>query len=105
MSERGIMFTDLVWENDQGEEISIRARVIYTFSPGYRGSSIEPPEPASVEIANIVSEPAGVVIPDQLWEDEGLLAECMADQRAHQEEAREWRAQCRRDAVMERDHG
>lgn len=103
MSERGIMFTNLLWHDSRGGEVETRARVIYARHKGYAGSRIDPPEPASVEIIDIRSEPDGVDIPAHFWESEELMQECMEDWEADEIEAQEWRAQARRDELMMRD--
>lgn len=103
MSGRGIMFTTLLWHDSRGGEVETRARVVYSHHNGFRGSHIDPPEPASIEIQSITSEPAGIEIPDQFFEDEELLAECMQDWVEDEAEAKEWLAQSRRDdRLMER---
>lgn len=62
------------------------ALIIYARYAGYAGSSIEPPEPASVEIIDIkllgtygvqIDLPAKIV--DQFCEDESLMALLMDD--------------------------
>lgn len=100
MSNRGILFTDLLWHDSRGSEIETRVRVVYSVYKGFRGDQIDPPEPASVEIQSITSEPAGVDIPDRFFEDEELLAECMQDWIDGESDAAEWRAQCRRDYLL-----
>lgn len=100
MSNRGILSTDLLWHDSRGGEIETRVRVVYSYYKGFAGDCTDPPEPASVEIQSITSEPAGVDIPDSFFEDEDLLAECMQDWIASEEDAAEWRAQCRRDDLL-----
>ena len=74
-------------------------RVEYSFYAGYKGSQIEPPEPASVEITSITPADPSITIPDDLYEDGDLLAECMAHYRDMLDDAAERRAEDRREAL------
>ena len=100
MSDRGILFTNLLWHDSRGAEIETRVRVVYSRYKGFAGDRTDPPEDASVEIISITSEPAGVDIPAHFFEDEDLLAECLQDWAEDDVEAAEWRAQCRRDDLL-----
>lgn len=95
MSQRGSFTTSITLG-----ETEYDVRVLYSHDAGYKGSFYEPAEAPSVEIISIEPADRSITVPESLYEDEGLIAECFADWRADQEEAAEWRAQSRRDALM-----
>lgn len=96
---RGILSTSIVIENELGET-EYAVRVLYQYDKGYAGSYYQPPEPASVEIIEITPTDQSLTVPEHFYEDEGLIAECMADVEEQAAEAAEWRAQSRRDQLM-----
>lgn len=87
--------TSITLPDEQDSDI----RVEYSFYAGYKGSQIEPPEPASVEIIDITPADPLIIIPDDLYEDDDLLAECMAHYRDMLDDAAERRAEDRREAL------
>lgn len=99
MSGRGSFSTTLAWQVGD-EDFEADVRVTYSRYAGYRGSYYEPPEEASAEIVEIEPADPTVRIPEHFYTDDDLLAECMADWREEIEEAREWRAQARRDDLL-----
>ena len=100
MSGRGILSTSITIEDELGET-DYDVGVIYSRSKGFRGDHIDPPEPSSVEIVEIQCADKSVNIPGHFYDDEALLAECMEDWASEEIEAAEWRAQSRRDRLME----
>lgn len=96
---RGKLQTSIVIEDELGET-EYDVRVLYQYDKGYAGSYYQPPEPASVEILEIKPADTALTVPEHFYEDEGLIAECMADVAEQAAEAAEWRAQSRRDALM-----
>lgn len=100
MSWRGILSTSITIEDELGET-DYDVRVIYSRDKGYKGSYYQPAEPSSVEIVEIQCADKSVTIPEHFYEDEALLAECMEDWASEEIEAAEWRAQSRRDQLME----
>lgn len=101
MSQRGILFTTLAWEDANGDEISADVRVIYGRDKGYRGDLTSPPEEASVWIDEILPADKSIAIPERFFEDDDLIAECMEDWADDEIAAAEWREQSRRDRLME----
>ncbi|WP_439538713.1 hypothetical protein [Sphingomonas sp.] len=99
MSGTGTFATTLSWM-DGDDEIEADVRVVYSRYAGYRGSYYEPPEEASVEIISITPADPTIRVPDRFDTDDDLLAECMSDWSAEVEDAREWRAQARRDDLL-----
>lgn len=87
--------TSITLPDEQDADI----RVEYSFYAGYKGSQIEPPEPASVEIINITPADPLILIPNDLYEDDDLLAECMAHHCDMLTDAAERRAEDRREAL------
>ena len=96
---RGILHTSIVIEDELGET-EYDVRVLYQYDKGYKGDYYQPPEPDSVEILEITPADRALTVPEHFYEDEGLIAECMADVAEQAAEAAEWRAQSRRDALM-----
>ena len=92
---RGILHTSI-----ETDETEYDVRVLYQYDKGYKGDYYQPPEPASVEILEIKPADTTLTVPEHFYEDEGLIAECMADVAEQAAEAAEWRAQSRRDALM-----
>lgn len=82
------------------DETEYDVRVRYQYDKGYAGSYYQPPEPPSVEILEIKPADKALIVPDCFYEDDALIAECLADVEAEAEEAAEWRAQSRRDQLM-----
>ena len=96
---RGTLSTSIVIDDELGET-EYDVRVLYQYDKGYAGSYYQPPEPASVEIIEITPADQSLTVPEHFYEDEGLIAECMADVAEQAAEAAEWRAQSRRDQLM-----
>lgn len=96
MSDRAWLSTSITLEDDTEVDV----RVLYQRYKGYRGNYYQPSEPASVEIIKIVCADPEIGIPDHFGDNEELKAECMADWEVDAEDAAEWRAQCRRDALL-----
>ncbi len=102
MTERGRLTTTVVWQDQSGDDVEARVRVIYSATKGYPDTWEEPGAPDEIEIVSIAPIGSEVEIPLALYTDHDLHAECHADWLEMQEEAREWRAQSRRDdALME----
>ena len=101
MATRGTFATSLCWEDANGDEIEADVRVLYSRDKGFAGDHIDPPEPASIEIISITPADPTVIVPTRFETDDDLIAECMADWAAEEIEAAEWRAQSRRDQLME----
>lgn len=102
MAERGRLTTTVVWEDRHGDDVEARVRVIYSATNGYSDTWGEPGFPDEIEIISISPIGSEVEILLALYTDDDLLTECHADWVDMQEEAREWRAQARRDdALME----
>lgn len=99
MAGRGMFTTTLSWMDGE-DEIETDVRVVYSRYAGYRGSFYEPEEAASVEIISLTPSDPTIRIPDRFDTDDDLLAECMEDWRAEIDDAREWRAQERRDDLL-----
>lgn len=105
MSERGRLTTTFVWEDRNGDDVEARLRVIYSATRGYPDTWEEPGSPDEIEIVSISPVGSEVEIPLALYTDDQLLDECHTDWIEMQEEAREWRAQSRRDdLLMEQSH-
>lgn len=100
MTGRGSFATSITIEDELGET-DYDVRVLYSRDAGFKGSLEEPAEEASVEIIKIEPKDQSITVPEHFYEDENLIAECFADWRAEQEDAAEWRAQSRRDQLME----
>ncbi|ANI79043.1 hypothetical protein [Sphingobium sp. EP60837] len=86
---------------DGEEEREAYVGVRYTGHKGFRGDHIDPPEPASVEIQEIKVLEGDSPVPDEMYYDDDLLAECLQDWAEEAIEAAEWEAQSRRDRLME----
>ena len=100
MAERGRLVTTATWEDRFGEEVEARIRVLYSAHRGYPDSLEEPGSPDEVEIISIAPIGSDVEIPLALYTDDDLLTECHADWCEMIEEAKEWRAQARRDDLL-----
>jgi hypothetical protein len=81
------------------EDGYIDVEVEYVFHAGYKGSSIEPPEPASIEITNVVSAQGPIETTDE--ENEILEKEAQDHYQDYQQRAADdygdWKLQMRRD--------
>ncbi len=97
--QRGSFSTSITIEDELGET-EYDVRVLYTRYAGCKGSYYEPAEDPSVEIISIEPADRSITVPDSFYEDETLIAECMQDWAEEAENAREWRAQCRRDDAL-----
>jgi hypothetical protein len=94
--------TTLSWDDGDGREYQVPVTVTYRAYPGYAGSQTEPPEGTSVTITDIQAAPEDdSIISDAWFDDEGLIAECMADWRDDQIAAAEYRAEARADDRMQ----
>lgn len=100
MGDRGRLTTTVVWEDRHGDDVQARVRVIYSATKGYPDTWEEPGSPDEVEIISIAPIGSEVEIPLALYTDDNLLTECHADWVEMQEEAREWRAEARRDDLL-----
>ncbi|WP_159975814.1 MULTISPECIES: hypothetical protein [unclassified Novosphingobium] len=104
MSQRYTLKAAAMWHDSVGNEVEAEVRVTYTAHRGHAGTMIDPPEPASVEIVSIVpvdptvTLPAGYAAGDF---DETFFEDCLEDYAAEMACAAEWRAEARRDALME----
>jgi hypothetical protein len=97
---KGTFSTSIVIDDELGET-EYDVRVLYQYDKGYKGDYYHPPEPDSVEIIKITPADSGFIVPEHFYEDDGLIAECLADAANEAVEAAEWREQSRRDALME----
>ena len=103
MSQQYTLKTGTMWHDSAGNEREAEVRVTYTAHRGHAGTMIDPPEPDSVEIVSIVPVDPAVTLPDGYADgdfDDTFFDECLEDYAAEMEEAAEWRAQSRRDALM-----
>lgn len=100
MADRGRLTTTVVWEDRHCDDVEARVRVLYNATRGYADTWEEPGAPDEIEIISIAPIGSEVEIPLALFTDEDLLTECHADWVEMQEEAREWRAQSRRDDAL-----
>lgn len=93
--------TIIVWEDaETGAEQEADVTVTYTVHRGFAGSYYQPPEPASVEITDILQHGFGPNVPERFFEDDDLLAECWQDYVEDQEAAAEQRAESIREERM-----
>lgn len=99
MYNRGSFSTSITIEDELGET-EYDVRVTYSRSKGYAGSFYEPAEEPSVEIVSIEPADKSITVPEQFYDDETLIAECMDDWACEEEDAAEWRAQSGRDSLM-----
>lgn len=99
MMSRGTFSTSILIEDEIGET-EYDVRVLYSRDAGYKGTYYQPAEDPSVEIISIMPADTSITVPEHFYEDESLIAECMADWAAEREEAAEWLAQERRDARL-----
>lgn len=100
---RATFSTTLLWHDSRGGEVETDALVTYSFYSGYTGDRINPPEPASVEIAEIVPSDLSITIPQHFYSNAELEDECMEDWSARIADAAERRAEAARDdRMMER---
>lgn len=90
-------FTTTITTSD---DLDYDIRVTYRATKGYADTWEEPGSPDEIEIVSIVCGDPSFVVPDALYEDDGLLLECAEDWAGEIEAAKEWRAQCRRDDAM-----
>jgi len=97
---RGIFYTTLMWHDSRGGEVEAKVRVIYSFLRGSEPSFYDPGSPDEIEILSLQPVDGETVIPEHFLTSEELLSECAADHAAEQENAAEWRAQCRRDDAL-----
>lgn len=100
MGERNRLTTTFVWEDRHGDDVEARIRVIYSATAGYADTMEEPGAPDEIEIISIAPIGSEIEIPLALYTDDDLLSECHADWLESIEEAREWRAQARRDDLL-----
>lgn len=100
MTCRGTFTTSLVWEDGE-DEIEASVAVLYCFSRGYPETMEGPGCDPEIEIISITPKDQTITIPERFDTDDDLIAECFADARDQEEEAAEWRAQFRRDWLME----
>lgn len=100
MSSRNRFTTTFVLEDRHGDDVEARIRVIYSVAKGNPDSLEEPGAPDEVEIISIAPVGSEVEIPLALYTDDELLNQCHADWLESREEAREWRAQARRDDLL-----
>lgn len=75
---RGIFSTSIVIEDELGET-EYDVRVLYQYDKGYKGDYYQPPEADSVEIIKITPADTSITVSEHFYEDDGLIAECMAD--------------------------
>lgn len=101
MTHRGSFSTGIIWHDSVGREIEADVRVTYVGSPGSPQTMTDPGYPAEVEIIDIVPNDKSITVPEAFYEDDGLVDECFEDWRNDEEDAAEWRAQSRRDQLME----
>lgn len=95
--------TGLLWHDSRGGEVETDALVTYSFYAGYQGDYYNPPEPASVEITEIISGDPSIDIPPHFYTSAELEAECMEDWAARLADAEERRGEALRDdRMMER---
>jgi hypothetical protein len=97
---RGRFWTTLMWHDSRGGEIGVRARVLYSFLKGSEPSFYDPGSPDEIEILSIEPEDRETIVPEHFLTSDELIAECAEDHAAELENAREWRAQCRRDDLL-----
>lgn len=97
---RSTFNTTLLWHDSRGGEVEASVRVLYSFTKGYADTWEEPGAPAEVEIIKITPADTCIVVPEHFYTSEELIEECFEDWRAGEEDAREWRAQARRDDAM-----
>ncbi|MFN3474049.1 MAG: hypothetical protein ACK4ZW_08395 [Blastomonas sp.] len=97
---RGQFSTTLCWTDADGEEIEAAALVLYSATPGYPATRIDPAFDGEVEIISITPKDPTVIVPSHFDDDEALIAECWADVEAEAAAAAEYRAEARRDDLM-----
>jgi hypothetical protein len=97
---RGIFWTTLMWHDSTGGEVEARVKVIYSALKGCPPSFYDPGSPDEIEILSITPADGETVIPDHFLTSGELIEECREDWQAEQENAAEWRAQCRRDDAL-----
>ena len=100
MSDRGSFSTSITIEDELGET-EYDVRVIYDRYRGFPGDRIDPPEDASVEIIEITPADKSITVPEHFYEDDALIAECMENWAIDVADAEEYRAEARRDRLME----
>ena len=97
---RGSFTTSLIWYEGE-DEFEADVRVLYSRTKGYEATLEEPGCDAEIEIISITPKDPTITIPERFETGEDLIAECFEDWRNDEEEAAEWRAQSRRDRLME----
>lgn len=81
------------------EEIELE--IYYKLNPGYKGSSIEPPEPRGIEITKVITVENGLesyLYDDKLENDEAFIRMCLAQEDDYAAYNEEIRAEERREA-------
>ncbi len=91
---KGYLSTHLIWHNSRGNERNTDVTVTYQFLRGSAQTYGQPAEPDSIEILDIEG---AIEVPESFYEDDALIAECMADYRDRVEYAAEEAADARRE--------
>lgn len=100
----GYTFTTFIAWMDGEDERDACVAVTYTHYKGSPQTMTDPAEPPSVEIVEIAPVDPSVTLPGEWTDgsrDEELHPECFEDFKVEMEAAAEWRAQSRRDQMME----
>lgn len=100
MADRGTFTTTLTWHDSRGSEVEADVRVLYSFTKGYPATWVEPGSDAEIEIVSLTPADPTIAVPESFFTSEELIQECFEDQQAEAENAREWRAQARRDDAL-----
>lgn len=97
----GSFKTTVIWHDSRGSECEAEVRVTYVGRHGFPETLVDPAEPATVEIADIEPLILGTFLPDDLGDDDCLIAECFTDWSDTCEAAEEARAEDYRDRMRE----